>query len=70
MFLYIDPLKQGLKLSRVNSGTLPSYLFLYIDPLKQGLKHIIKFSYYSKRYSRFLYIDPLKQGLKPSSSLS
>jgi len=39
MFLYIDPLKQGLK--RFNIIIASSYLlFLYIDPLKQGLKHM------------------------------
>ena len=38
MFLYIDPLKQGLKHNIPEK--LPSFviLFLYIDPLKQGLK--------------------------------
>ena len=38
-FLYIDPLKQGLK-HDVRNGLSSYYLqFLYIDPLKQGLKH-------------------------------
>ena len=37
-FLYIDPLKQGLKLiSLMELGGKLSQ-FLYIDPLKQGLK--------------------------------
>ncbi len=40
MFLYIDPLKQGLKLLAILS-LLIVRKFLYIDPLKQGLKHII-----------------------------
>mgnify|MGYP006919538985 FL=1 len=38
MFLYIDPLKQGLKLEGTNSNQLKCFGFLYIDPLKQGLK--------------------------------
>jgi len=38
MFLYIDPLKQGLKLSPCVINILSPYVFLYIDPLKQGLK--------------------------------
>ena len=63
MFLYIDPLKQGLK--RFNIIIASSYLlFLYIDPLKQGLKLII-FVSGSASAIVFLYIDPLKQGLKP-----
>ncbi len=37
-FLYIDPLKQGLKHSCIKSALLYQTEFLYIDPLKQGLK--------------------------------
>ncbi len=37
-FLYIDPLKQGLKLTEPVFHCETSGLFLYIDPLKQGLK--------------------------------
>jgi len=37
-FLYIDPLKQGLKLQSFQGIEDLSKLFLYIDPLKQGLK--------------------------------
>ena len=37
-FLYIDPLKQGLKPSDMNATCKFFNLFLYIDPLKQGLK--------------------------------
>ncbi len=37
-FLYIDPLKQGLKPD--TAIRIPEVTrFLYIDPLKQGLKH-------------------------------
>jgi len=38
MFLYIDPLKQGLKHIPAISGSYVCIVFLYIDPLKQGLK--------------------------------
>ena len=37
-FLYIDPLKQGLKQNSSMIEELVKYRFLYIDPLKQGLK--------------------------------
>ena len=38
MFLYIDPLKQGLKPIRYRNMDFTALMFLYIDPLKQGLK--------------------------------
>jgi len=38
MFLYIDPLKQGLKLLILFWARIVTEWFLYIDPLKQGLK--------------------------------
>jgi len=38
MFLYIDPLKQGLKHENKQPTEVAQALFLYIDPLKQGLK--------------------------------
>jgi len=38
LFLYIDPLKQGLKLPASSVKVLLIAGFLYIDPLKQGLK--------------------------------
>ena len=37
-FLYIDPLKQGLKRQYTPIGIFTYFSFLYIDPLKQGLK--------------------------------
>ncbi len=37
-FLYIDPLKQGLKHPCPRRPHKFEWLFLYIDPLKQGLK--------------------------------
>ena len=39
-FLYIDPLKQGLKPGLFSKRDRKGNKFLYIDPLKQGLKHI------------------------------
>ena len=38
MFLYIDPLKQGLKHYASRIKVQYGFRFLYIDPLKQGLK--------------------------------
>ena len=38
-FLYIDPIKQGLKPICIELSILLVNSFLYIDPLKQGLKH-------------------------------
>jgi len=37
-FLYIVPLKQGLKLGETFTDAGVDELFLYIVPLKQGLK--------------------------------
>ncbi len=39
-FLYIDPLKQGLKQEEAKPEPAKKVMFLYIDPLKQGLKHL------------------------------
>jgi len=38
VFLYIDPLKQGLKRREMRFAGTGESRFLYIDPLKQGLK--------------------------------
>jgi len=38
LFLYIDPLKQGLKHRMAENVQRLVPPFLYIDPLKQGLK--------------------------------
>jgi len=47
-FLYIDPLKQGLKQSQWEKMANVFNMFLYIDPLKQGLKqNIVLSSLYS-----------------------
>jgi len=69
-FLYIVPLKQGLKHCNFSCNHIVKFLFLYIVPLKQGLKHaeLVKETVHR---GRFLYIVPLKQGLKlnaPSAS--
>ncbi len=39
-FLYIDPLKQGLKPEKEKKEYEDLVRFLYIDPLKQGLKQL------------------------------
>jgi len=39
VFLYIDPIKQWLKLNRYVPYNDTAFEFLYIDPIKQGLKH-------------------------------
>ena len=66
LFLYIDPLKQGLKHSLYDNVSNFIFPFLYIDPLKQGLKRIELVA--KAKDIMFLYIDPLKQGLKPKKS--
>ncbi len=38
-FLYIDPIKQGLKRMEAENLIQTAAEFLYIDPIKQGLKH-------------------------------
>jgi len=66
MFLYIVPLKQGLKpVASLMTGIF-QLLFLYIVPLKQGLKQLGISVESISSASRFLYIVPLKQGLKPT----
>ncbi len=37
-FLYIDPIKQGLKHKTSKQTNITPSMFLYIDPIKQGLK--------------------------------
>ncbi len=39
-FLYIDPIKQGLKLNKISKLEQNEIEFLYIDPIKQGLKRL------------------------------
>ena len=62
MFLYIVPLKQGLKHNTDKPKEKPKKAFLYIVPLKQGLK-LLTGEIYALNLL-FLYIVPLKQGLK------
>ena len=50
MFLYIDPLKQGLKQGN-GISRYSGLWFLYIDPLKQGLKPYITAELMSPRFS-------------------
>jgi len=64
LFLYIVPLKQGLKLSFSPPGQKWGKPFLYIVPLKQGLKLSPTMATIDL-WDLFLYIVPLKQGLKP-----
>ena len=54
MFLYIVPLKQGLKLCIQKEKRVSSLWFLYIVPLKQGLK-LIKSSRERKVLSVFIH---------------
>ncbi len=63
LFLYIVPLKQGLKHDRPERAELKFRGFLYIVPLKQGLK-LINGTRRCLMIKKFLYIVPLKQGLK------
>ncbi len=63
LFLYIVPLKQGLKREGVYMITPKQGMFLYIVPLKQGLKLSEK-DELAINTILFLYIVPLKQGLK------
>ncbi len=54
-FLYIDPLKQGLKRKKsYKEGITLFYGFLYIDPLKQGLK-LNDFTYFLHQFSVFIH---------------
>ncbi len=44
LFLYIDPIKQGLKHFSCSSSKPISIKFLYIDPIKQGLKRELNYN--------------------------
>ena len=62
MFLYIDPLKQGLKLIVYPIRILVAYVFIHRSiktRIETGYEDILK-----NVTIPFLYIDPLKQGLK------
>ena len=64
-FLYIDPLKQGLKLWDANVWPSPSMVFIH-----RSIKTRIETSRAKinmQNNDLFLYIDPLKQGLKLKS---
>ena len=63
MFLYIVPLKQGLKLSPDNTLQAQYEVFIH-----SSIKTRIETQYFrcmGEIGIMFLYIDPLKQGLKP-----
>ncbi len=61
-FLYIDPLKQGLKLSQVFNPIRCGRVFIHrsiktrIETARDTISH--------RSMVAFLYIDPIKQGLK------
>ena len=59
MFLYIVPLKQGLKLRYISIFPLFEPAFLYIVPLKQGLKQ-----YYDKTKSSTIHTVFIHSSIK------
>jgi len=62
MFLYIDPLKQGLKHFGDTAYSLNFGVFIHRS-IKTRIE--TKENKMNKtKFSKFLYIDPLKQGLK------
>jgi len=63
MFLYIDPLKQGLKLIISALKEMGIRVFIHRS-IKTRIETTIVETF-SQIPSKFLYIDPLKQGLKP-----
>ena len=63
-FLYIDPIKQGLKLKFVYNYIRKVFVFIH-----RSNKTRIETSHSDSDYiyrHLFLYIDPIKQGLKPT----
>ncbi len=68
MFLYIDPLKQGLKLKDIK----PWYKLIKGVFIHRSIKTRIETNIqdaWEVLKARFLYIDPLKQGLKLNNQL-
>jgi len=63
MFLYIDPLKQGLKLI-MGYKNKKDILNVFIHRSIKTRIETRKSCQYKSYTSKFLYIDPLKQGLK------
>jgi len=62
MFLYIDPLKQGLKPIQLGHSYYPPFVFIH-----RSIKTRIETEsecFLLDKFLWFLYIDPLKQGLK------
>ena len=67
MFLYIDPLKQGLKqYKKIGIGQPTQNVFIHRS-IKTRIETAFRLVEYED-YKVFLYIDPLKQGLKHSIS--
>ena len=62
MFLYIDPLKQGLKLFKSGANKWDFQVFIHRS-IKTRIETAFRLVEYED-YKVFLYIDPLKQGLK------
>jgi len=61
-FLYIDPLKQGLKLKHISHICDRTCVFIHRSIKTRIETYGLKFFQDGKLM--FLYIDPLKQGLK------
>ena len=66
-FLYIDPLKQGLKLFIFFFRKLAPVVFIHRS-IKTRIETIDS-GYPIVNANEFLYIDPLKQGLKLVTSI-
>ena len=66
MFLYIDPLKQGLKLFPANFLVFPMIVFIHRS-IKTRIETLGGQNEKASNI-QFLYIDPLKQGLKQHTS--
>jgi len=67
MFLYIDPIKQGLKLQAIKKDCQKVQVFIHRS-IKTRIETLLPWAIY-KQKEVFLYIDPLKQGLKPRYGL-
>jgi len=64
-FLYIDPLKQGLK--QVVKVAIDAFSAVFIHrSIKTRIETETIFIFIGNACDKFLYIDPLKQGLKPA----
>ena len=66
-FLYIDPLKQGLKLKYGSMFIAIVIVFIHRS-IKTRIETSLKFAFLRGQIW-FLYIDPLKQGLKQQDGI-